>query len=324
MALGAVYFVAEDEWRLISVPCFISAVLGAQLSLYPTQRFLFVGISATAKIPCSSKEKLEGGGFSVYWYRRREGEGPTCIKKCLNDENVSKFACKPETHGVILEIYNAQQKDSGDYYCAVKSSSYLIFDNGSTLIVGDSYTTSSWVLLLAPSLPGLISTGTVDLACIVHGVYNPVQISWNISGDQQEQALMRSLKAKDGSLMLISHISIPKDTWTSAKILTCEVKFNSSGKSVKKSARYIARFDNGCFQYVVPLAVGGALVLLMVSLSLVWIFCLSTRGFQACSSALPAPEEHQDGIVYCQLDFESRQRSRSTKERPAKGKSEKS
>ncbi|CAM4695884.1 unnamed protein product [Caretta caretta] len=301
-----------------------SMVLGAQLSLYPTQRFLFVEISATAKIPCSSKEKLEGGGISVYWYRRREGEGPTCIKKCLNDQNVSKFACKPETRGMTLEIYNVQQKESGDYYCAVKSSSYLIFGNGSTLIVGDSYTTSSWVLLLAPSLPGLISTGMADLACIVHGVSNPVQISWNISGDRQDQALMRSQKAKDGSLMFISHLSIPKDTWTSAKILTCEVKFNSSGNSVKKSARYIERFDNGCFQYAVPLAVGGTLVLLMVSLSLGWICCPSTQGFQARRSAPPTLEEHQDGIVYCQLDFDSRQHGRSMMERPARGKSEKS
>ncbi|CAM4676386.1 immunoglobulin kappa light chain-like [Lepidochelys kempii] len=220
---------------------FSSMVLGAQLSLYPTQRFLFVEISAMAKIPCSSKEKLEGGGISVCWYRRREGEGPTCIKKCLNDQNVSKLACKPETCGMTLEIYNVQQKESGDYYCAVKSSSYLIFNNGTTLIVGDSYTSNNWVLLLVPSPHGLISTGTVDLACIVHGVSNPVQISWNISGDLQEQVLMRSLKAKDGSLMLISHLSIPKDTWTSVKIFTCEVKFNSSGSSVKKSARYFER-----------------------------------------------------------------------------------
>uniref|UniRef100_A0A8C0GYJ4 Ig-like domain-containing protein n=1 Tax=Chelonoidis abingdonii TaxID=106734 RepID=A0A8C0GYJ4_CHEAB len=175
-------------------------------------RFLFVGISATAKIPCSSKEKLEGGGFSVYWYRRREGEGPTCIKKCLNDENVSKFACKPETHGVILEIYNAQQKDSGDYYCAVKSSSYLIFDNGSTLIVG---------------------------------------------GDRQT-------------------VSCP------APYTLCNHDRLYSSEPVVSASS--PGFDNGCFQYVVPLAVGGALVLLMVSLSLVWIFCLSTRGNEHSSS----------------------------------------
>ncbi|XP_039368057.1 immunoglobulin kappa light chain-like [Mauremys reevesii] len=269
----------------------IITALGAQLSLYPTQRFLFVEISATAKIPCSSKEKLEGGGISVYWYRRQEGEGPTCIKKCLNDQNVSKFACKLETHGMTLEIYNVQQKDSGDYYCAVKSSSYLIFGNGSTLIVGDSYTTSSWVLLLAPSLPGLISTETVGLACIVHGVYNPVQISWNISGNRQEQALMRSLKAKDGSLILISHISIPKDTWTSAKILTCEVKFNSSGNRVKKSARYFELHPSWCVPQILHHVVAVFLVGLMVSLSLAWIRCCSSPGSKGlCPSEVSVKE----------------------------------
>ncbi|XP_034612662.1 immunoglobulin kappa light chain-like isoform X2 [Trachemys scripta elegans] len=274
---------------------FSSMVLGAQLSLYPTQQFLFVGISATAKIPCSSKEKLEGGGISVYWYRRREGEGPTCIKKCLNDQNVSKFACKPETHGMTLEIYNVQQNESGDYYCAVKTSSYLIFGNGSTLIVGDSYTTSSWVLLLVPSPHGLISTGMVDLACIVHGVSNPVQIFWNISGDRQEQALMRSLKAKDGSLMLISHISIPKDTWTNVKIFTCEVKFNSSGSRVKKSARYFELHPSGCVPQILHHVVAVFLVGLMVSLSLAWIRCCSSPGSKGlCPSEVSVKESQPD------------------------------
>ncbi|XP_044847668.1 immunoglobulin alpha-2 heavy chain-like [Mauremys mutica] len=273
----------------------IVTVLGAQLSLYPTQRFLFVEISAKAKIPCSSKEKLEGGGISVYWYRRREGEGPTCIKKCLNDQNVSKFACKLETHGMTLEIYNVQQKDSGDYYCAVKSSSYLIFGNGSTLIVGDSYTTSSWVLLLVPSPHGLISTGMVDLACIVHGVFNPVQISWNISGDQQEEALMRSLKAKDGSLMRISHISIPEDTWTSVKIFTCEVKFNSSGNRVKKSARYFEFHPSWCVPQILHHVVAVFLVGLMVSLSLAWICCCSSPGSKGlCPSGVSVKESQPD------------------------------
>uniref|UniRef100_A0A8C8SKI5 Ig-like domain-containing protein n=1 Tax=Pelusios castaneus TaxID=367368 RepID=A0A8C8SKI5_9SAUR len=218
---------------------FISSGLGAQLSLYQTQRFLFVEISATAKIHCSSKEKLEAGSTSVYWYSRKRGEVPICIKKCLNDQNVSKFACKPETYSSTLEIYNAQQSDSGNYYCAVKSHGYLTFGDGSTLIVGDSYIASSWVFLLPPSAHSLVSTGMVDLACIVHGISNPVQISWNVSEDWQEQRLMQSLNSKDGSLMLISHISIPRDTWTSAKTFTCEVKFNSSGNKVKKSASYI-------------------------------------------------------------------------------------
>ncbi|CAM4708311.1 unnamed protein product, partial [Caretta caretta] len=206
-----------------------------QVYLLQLQSFLFVNINDTAKIQCSSKKQLLGGGITARWYRRREGEAPMLIKGCSDNQNVSKVACILEGHNLTLAIYNAQRNDSGVYYC----TDFLTFGNGSTLIVGDSYTTSSWVLTLAPSPHGLLSPGTADLACVVHGVSNPVQISWSFSGDLQEQGLMRSLKAKDGSFVFINHISVPMDTWTSGKNFTCDVKFNSSGKSVKKIARYI-------------------------------------------------------------------------------------
>uniref|UniRef100_A0A8C3T300 Immunoglobulin domain-containing protein n=1 Tax=Chelydra serpentina TaxID=8475 RepID=A0A8C3T300_CHESE len=103
-----------------------SQMLGAQLSLYQTQRFLFVEISATAKIPC---------------------EGPTCIKKCLNDQNVSKFFASADgkysskantaANRFSLIISNVQREDSGVYYCGLISFIYLQpnFGNGTRLIV---------------------------------------------------------------------------------------------------------------------------------------------------------------------------------------------
>ncbi|XP_074795003.1 uncharacterized protein LOC141977427 [Natator depressus] len=199
--------------------------------------------------------------------------------------------------------------------------SFLTFGNGSTLIVGDSYTSSSWVLTLAPSPHGLLSPGTADLACVVHGVSNPVQISWSFSGDLQEQGLMRSLKAKDGSFVFINHISVPMDTWTSGKNFTCDVKFNSSGKSFKKIARYIEAPASECSLYIVPLAAGAGLLLLVVSLSLIWTLCPSMLGLKPRISAPPASEEHQDGILYTHLDFDLRNRDRSTMQRSARGKS---
>ncbi|XP_065276129.1 immunoglobulin kappa light chain-like [Emys orbicularis] len=302
-----------------------SLVLGVQLFLYQTQRIQFVEVSDTAKIHCSSKEKLEGS--RMFWYLRQEGEKPTCIKRCLDDQNVSKFACRHETHSSTLEISNIQKTESGIYYCAYIDSSYLLFGNGSTLTVGDSYTNSSWVMLLVPFAHDIQVTETANLACVIHGVSSPVHVSWSVSGELQEQGLMRSLKARDGSLTLINHISVPMDTWTSGKNFTCEVKFNSSGSSVKKSTRYLfASFTappRKCSHYIVPLAAGTGLLLLLVSLSLVWTLSPSTLGFKPRISAPPASEEQQGGILYAHLDFDSRNRNGRTMQRSARGKSTK-
>ncbi|XP_077697744.1 immunoglobulin kappa light chain-like [Eretmochelys imbricata] len=296
-----------------------SLVLGVQLFLYQTQRIQSVEVSDTAKIHCSSTENLEGGS-SILWYLRREGETPTCIKSCLDDQNVSKFACKHETHSSTLEISNVQKTETGIYYCAVRITSYLLFGNGTTLIVGDSFTNTSWVMLLVPFPHGSQVTGTANLACVIHGVSSPVHVSWSVSGELQEQGLTHSLKAKDGSLTLINHISVPMDTWTSGKNFTCEIKFNSSDNIVKKSTRYPAAHASSCLPSIVSLAVLSTLMLLMVSLSLIWTLCPSRLGFQPRSSAPPASQENQGGILYAHLDFDSRNRDGRTMQPSARGK----
>ncbi|CAM5175622.1 unnamed protein product, partial [Eretmochelys imbricata] len=263
------------EYLLLS-----SLVLGVQLFLHQTQRIQFVEVGDTTKIHCSSTENLEGES-NMFWYLRREGEKPTCIKRCLDDQNVSKFACKHETHSSTLEISNVQKTETGIYYCAVRITSYLLFGNGTTLIVGDSYTKSSWVMLLVPFPHGSQVTGTANLACVIHGVSSPVHVSWSVSGELQEHGLTHSLKAKDGSLTLINHISIPMDTWTSGKNFTCEIKFNSSGNSVKKSTRYPAAHPSGCASQTVRYAVAMFLGVLLVSLSLAWSHCCSNPGSTA-------------------------------------------
>nr|XP_025038023.1 immunoglobulin alpha-2 heavy chain-like [Pelodiscus sinensis] len=213
--------------------------------------------------------------------------------RCLDDKNVSKFACKHEPHSTMLEISNIEKNESGVYYCAYIHSSYLIFGNGSTLIVGDSYTDRNRVLLLVPFPHGSQDTVTAHLACVVQGVSGPVHVSWSVSGERQEQGLTRWLKAKDGSLTLVNHISVPWDTWASGKIFTCDVKFNSSGRSVNASAGYPAAPDRHCSHYLVPLAAGAGLLLLSVSLSLVWTLCPCTLGCRPRISAPPASREPQ-------------------------------
>ncbi|CAM2108215.1 unnamed protein product [Caretta caretta] len=282
-----------------------SLVLGVQLFLHQTRRIQFVEVNDTAKIHCSSTENLKGGGWKVFWYFRREGETPTCIKHCWDDQNQSTFACKHETHSSTLEISTIQKMESGIYYCAYKYSSYLIFGNGSTLIVGAPARECSHYIVPLAAGAGLlllvVSLSLIWTLCPSTLGFQPRVSAPPASVEPQEQGLTRSLKAKDGSLTLINHISVPMDTWTSGKNFTCEVKFNSSGNSVKKSTRYPAATStahaSSCLPSIVSLAVLSALMLLMVSLSLIWTLCPSRLGFQPRSSAPPASQENQGQIL---------------------------
>ncbi|XP_025051116.1 immunoglobulin kappa light chain-like [Alligator sinensis] len=264
--------------------CLLLSVLalGAALSLHQTPPVLFAEVGGTAEILCSPGEPVEGGKGKYYWYLRREGKVPTCVWKCLDDKNKSRFACRLKGGNLTLEISSIQQNDAGIYYCAVILSFYLAFGNGSRLIVGDSYTPSASVLLLAASPQGTDLSGTADLACLVRGVSNPVHVAWTIPGASQEQQLTRSVKGRDGALMFINHISIPVATWASAAAVTCEVWFNSSGSSVQRSAWFRKRSNDNCIPAIGALAALGTLTLLMIP----------------------------DGIIYAQLDLESRRHRR--------------
>ncbi|KYO21578.1 uncharacterized protein LOC109280590 [Alligator mississippiensis] len=78
--------------------------------------------------------------------------------------------------------------------------------------------------------------------------------------------------------MFINHISIPVATWASAAAVTCEVRFNSSGSSVQRSAWFRKRSRRECRQEAMRYMVVGLLVLLMVSLTSLWMCGCSSPG----------------------------------------------
>ncbi|XP_025050590.1 uncharacterized protein LOC112548590 [Alligator sinensis] len=244
-------------------------LLGVQLHLHQPQRFLFVEVGGTAEIPCSSKENLEGGA-NVHWYLRRAGETPTHIKKC-RDKNVSRLACKHTVYSATLEIREIQRKESGIYYCALAATNCWTFGNGTTVIVGDSFTDSSSVLLLVPVVEGNRATELAHLACVIQGISNLVQVSWHVPREEPVQRLPHSLEGSDGSLTLIHCISIPWASWVSGAAFSCEVIFNSSGSSVFRHATYNSP-SAPCILLPV-MAVGSALLLFTIPLSLIWICC---------------------------------------------------
>ncbi|XP_025048789.1 immunoglobulin alpha-2 heavy chain-like [Alligator sinensis] len=269
-------------------------VLGVQLHLHQPQRFLVVEVGGTAEIHCSSSKDVDGGA-KLHWYLRRAGEAPMHRKDCADDTKGPKFACKHQKYGTTLEIWDMQRKESGIYYCAHATTSSLTFGKGTTVIVGDSFTKDSSVLLLGPVAGENGATDPAHLACVIRGVSNLVQVSWGAPGEEPTQGLPHSLEASAGSLTLIHHISIPWASWASGTTVTCEVTFNSSGSSVTRHAVYSAPPRSGCRQEAMHYMVVGLLVLLMVSLTSLWMCVCSSPAFAAscCPGmicARPAPQ----------------------------------
>ncbi|XP_059574320.1 immunoglobulin lambda-1 light chain-like [Alligator mississippiensis] len=295
-----------------------SLVLGVQLHLHQPQRFLFVEVGRTAEIHCSSSKDLEGRQY-VHWYVRRAGKAPRHIMVCGDTKNVNKYDCKYKSHSTTLEIRSIQRKESGIYYCAYKQPTYLTFGNGTTVIVGDSFTNSSSVLLLGPVAGENGARELAHLACVIRGVSNLVQVSWHVPGEEPAQGLPRLLEASDGSLTLIHGISIPWASWTSGATVTCEVTFNLSCSSITRHAVYSAPPSTACVMLPV-VAVGSAMLLFTVPLSLIWICCPPRWGSWSRKPTPRVSQQNQDGLIYADLELKPPTCRKPRKQQAARGK----
>ncbi|KAL8184837.1 UNVERIFIED_CONTAM: hypothetical protein K2H54_030379 [Gekko kuhli] len=175
----------------------------------------------------------------------------------------------------------------------------------------NSYTPSTRVTLLLPP-PHLAPAGQV--ACVVHGVSNLVQVSWEVPGELHPEGRTLRVKNSSGLLTFVSVLQVPEASQWGGKNITCEVRFNSSGPRVKEVAVFPAYSDENCLSYVVPTVVVGLLALLILLLGLLWIrFCPSRLGFQLKVDEAPSSEVLEEGICYAQLDFPPGSRDRKKK-----------
>ncbi|XP_032992140.1 uncharacterized protein LOC117039180 [Lacerta agilis] len=259
---------------------------------------------------------------------------PVLIKSCADAKPRDRFACKVHSkhRNAVLEILNVQRSDSGLYFCAKGTPDGLYFSTAtSSLIVGafvihtwssllynlslfsssNSYTPSTWVMLLQPSNQDPASQTKNQLVCVVHGVSNLVQVSWDVPGGLQQEGQTFLAKNSSGSLTFVSVLHLPMELQYTGGNITCEVRFNSSSTGVKETAVFnaasLTEGDEKCLTHKVSLAIVAGLASLLIFLSFLWVrFGLSWLGFHTKISEPPSSGTTEDGICYAQLDFQAK------------------
>nr|XP_008120660.2 PREDICTED: uncharacterized protein LOC103281259 [Anolis carolinensis] len=246
------------------------AVLQSLFSPCKSLRFHFVKAGVKAEIQFDFVETPDDEGMSFNWYKARSNEEiPLFVESCGDDKSEGKFVCKRSREKLVLEIYVIQMEDSGRYLCGSRAEDILVV---SALVVGDSYTPSTQVMVLHPAAqsPSSQNMQSNQLACVVHGVSNLVEVSWEVSGGVQQKGQTFLLNEDSISLTFVSLLPIPKEVQSRGGKMTCEVRFNSSGTTVKKSTMFNASssedHDGKCPLYAVSRVVVGGLALLMLLL----------------------------------------------------------
>ncbi|XP_067878813.1 uncharacterized protein [Heterodontus francisci] len=209
---------------------------------------------------------------SYFWYKQLVGEAPRLIDIPPCEATDCKFTSKKgnSKYELILEIRNVQVNDSGSYYCADRDG-YAPLQNGPTLLVGDSSTDKTALLVFVP--PGeLHLRETVPLVCLVSGVSSKqIVIFWNISGQLTEGRSDSGTMQPDGTYSIRSHVMVSGESRRSGGVCTCIAELGSPGKSWTKSVSISKAVSEPC-KLTVPAAITGAVILvLFLILISIWI-----------------------------------------------------
>ncbi|XP_059836220.1 uncharacterized protein LOC132399641 [Hypanus sabinus] len=200
---------------------------------------------------------------NVLWYQQRADEPPVEIKST----DCRKTGCRTTYKKVsgdrtsVLEIRDVGVEDSGSYYCSRRD---LLLAKGPTLLVGDSSTNRTYILVFVPLSE---RNGSVPLVCLVGGLSSiHIVIYWNISGEIMEGWSDTGTLDPDLSYSVRSQMPVPVETWRSGGVCTCIAQLGGGGKMIIKSVSHITiEPDQGwCHPTAILLGILVFLVILII------------------------------------------------------------
>ncbi|XP_072139900.1 uncharacterized protein [Mobula birostris] len=259
-------------------------------------------VGQTVELSCELTYRLEVAS-NVFWYKQRADEPLVAIKSTDGRKTDCRTTYKkgPGDHTSVLEIRDVRVEDAGSYHC-FGTDSYTTFAKGHTLLVGDSSTNRTYMLIFA--LPSETNR-SIALVCLVGGLSsNQIVIYWNISGQTMEGWSNTGTLDPDKSYSVRSQVLIPVETWRSGGVCTCIAQLGGAGKTIINSVFNITiEPDQG---WCLPTAILLGFLAFLVILIIIRISKQrrsGTRGQLATQQVHGSAAQSQTPILYASLEF---------------------
>ncbi|KAM6234341.1 uncharacterized protein LJ264_014214 [Porphyrio hochstetteri] len=199
-------------------PTLVPAAPAALLRLHQPQPVLVVQPGDSVNISCEASEYIETKA-KASWYWRVRGKEPKLFLDCATKSTRGRF-CEVKGRNITLSITRVDRHNTGIYLCAYTKDLFLDVGSGTMLVVGDSWSAGSWVMVLAPHGAPQVPPGPV---CAVGNATGPVLVS---RPGGPRKVLGRGVNTK----LLISPLGTARGTG-----VLCEVRFNASGSPIRRS-----------------------------------------------------------------------------------------
>ncbi|XP_078288108.1 immunoglobulin lambda-1 light chain-like [Rhinoraja longicauda] len=190
-------------------------------------------VGQTVKLSCELLYELSSQTH-VFWYKQRVDETPTVITTTGCTHTVCRGTLERGSgyKTSILEIRDVQAEDWGFYYCSGRIG-HTSFQKGPTLLVGDSSTDKTSLLVLVPPFE---PSGPVPLLCLVSDLSsNMVVVYWDIAGQLADGRSDTGTAEPDQSYSVRSQVLVPSGVWRGGGVCTCVVQLGGVNKTRTKS-----------------------------------------------------------------------------------------